>query len=173
MATKISPVASDRDGYKQPAGKAASVRSSENGNGYQPAYIPAAVAATLVFILYLITLAPSVAMWDTGEYMRRLRIILRAKHHELAHRFHFAACIARSEAQVDDLLVVGIRWIESEVHTPGEPFVDSAGEGARYVGPCQNLHSYHARERGLRESEQRRYANEKGRTAPHGTSETH
>jgi len=75
MATKISPVASDRDGYKQPAGKAASVRSSENGNGYQPAYIPAAVAATLVFILYLITLAPSVAMWDTGEYMAAVKTL--------------------------------------------------------------------------------------------------
>jgi len=75
MATKISPVASDRDGYKQPAGKAASVRSSENGNGYQPAYVPAAVAATLVFILYLITLAPSVAMWDTGEYMAAVKTL--------------------------------------------------------------------------------------------------
>lgn len=75
MATKISPVASDRDGYKQPAGKPASVRSSENANGYQPAYIPAAVAATLVFILYLITLAPSVAMWDTGEYMAAVKTL--------------------------------------------------------------------------------------------------
>ena len=76
MATKISPVASDRNGYKQPAGKAASVRSSENANGgYQPAYIPAAVAATLVFILYLITLAPSVAMWDTGEYMAAVKTL--------------------------------------------------------------------------------------------------
>jgi Protein of unknown function (DUF2723) len=46
-----------------------------DGNGYQPSYIPAAIAATLVFILYLLTLAPSVAMWDTGEYMAAVRVL--------------------------------------------------------------------------------------------------
>src|SRR5215210_6870759 len=50
-----------------------SVRS--NGNGYQPSYIPAAVAAALVFVLYLVTLAPSVAMWDTGEYMAAVKVL--------------------------------------------------------------------------------------------------
>src|ERR1700704_4854766 len=44
-------------------------------NGYQPSYIPAAIAATLVFILYLLTLAPSVAMWDTGEYMAAVKVL--------------------------------------------------------------------------------------------------
>ena len=56
MATRVSPVRS-------------------NGNGYQPSYIPAAIAATLVFILYLLTLAPSVAMWDTGEYMAAVKVL--------------------------------------------------------------------------------------------------
>ena len=35
----------------------------------QPSYRAAAVAAALVFILYVITLAPSTAMWDTSEYI--------------------------------------------------------------------------------------------------------
>ncbi len=35
----------------------------------QPSYRAAAVAAGLVFILYVITLAPSTAMWDTSEYI--------------------------------------------------------------------------------------------------------
>src|SRR4051812_46790469 len=43
--------------------------------GYRPSYTPAAIAATLVFILYLITLAPSVAMWDTGEYMAAVKVL--------------------------------------------------------------------------------------------------
>ncbi len=50
-------------------------RSNTNGNGYRPSYIPAAIAAGLVFILYLITLAPSVAMWDTGEYMAAAKVL--------------------------------------------------------------------------------------------------
>src|SRR6478752_9387831 len=37
--------------------------------------IPAAIAATIVFALYLITLAPSVAMWDTGEYMAAVKVL--------------------------------------------------------------------------------------------------
>ena len=44
-------------------------------NGYKPSYIPAAIAAALVFILYLLTLAPSVAMWDTGEYMAATKVL--------------------------------------------------------------------------------------------------
>ncbi len=46
-----------------------------DGNGYQPSYIPAAIAAALVFVLYLLTLAPSVAMWDTGEYMAAVKVL--------------------------------------------------------------------------------------------------
>ena len=44
-------------------------------NGYKPSYIPAAIAAALVFTLYLLTLAPSVAMWDTGEYMAATKVL--------------------------------------------------------------------------------------------------
>ena len=44
-------------------------------NGYQPSYIPALIAGTLVFVLYLFTLAPSVAMWDTGEYMAAVKVL--------------------------------------------------------------------------------------------------
>jgi hypothetical protein len=46
-----------------------------NGNGYRPSYIPAAIAAILVFILYLVTLAPTVAMWDTGEYIAAVKVL--------------------------------------------------------------------------------------------------
>src|ERR1700681_269204 len=46
-----------------------------DGNGYQPSYIPAAIAAGLVFVLYLLTLAPSGAMWDTGEYMAAVKVL--------------------------------------------------------------------------------------------------
>ena len=36
---------------------------------YRPSYLAATVASVLVFILYLLTLAPSTAMWDTSEYI--------------------------------------------------------------------------------------------------------
>src|SRR5438477_9986636 len=36
---------------------------------YTPSYRAAAVAAALVFVLYLVTLSPSTAMWDTSEYI--------------------------------------------------------------------------------------------------------
>src|SRR2546429_4267986 len=42
---------------------------------YNPSSTPAAIAAGLVFILYLVTLAPSVAMWDTGEYMAAVKVL--------------------------------------------------------------------------------------------------
>jgi hypothetical protein len=51
-----------------------SARRSDT-NGYKPSYIPAAIAAGLVFVLYLLTLAPSVAMWDTGEYMAAVKVL--------------------------------------------------------------------------------------------------
>ncbi len=49
--------------------------SASARNGYQPSYIPALIAGTLVFVLYLLTLAPSVAMWDTGEYMAAVKVL--------------------------------------------------------------------------------------------------
>ena len=36
---------------------------------YRPSYRAAAIAAALVFGLYLLTLSPSTAMWDTSEYI--------------------------------------------------------------------------------------------------------
>ncbi|MEO8909630.1 MAG: DUF2723 domain-containing protein [Gemmatimonadaceae bacterium] len=53
----------------------ATTASSADQTDYKPSYIPAAIAALLVFILYLLTLAPSVAMWDTGEYMAATKVL--------------------------------------------------------------------------------------------------
>src|SRR5216110_3815277 len=36
---------------------------------YRPSYLAAAVVSLLVLVLYLVTLAPSTAMWDTSEYI--------------------------------------------------------------------------------------------------------
>jgi hypothetical protein len=36
---------------------------------YRPSYGAAAIAAAIVFLLYIITLSPSTAMWDTSEYI--------------------------------------------------------------------------------------------------------
>ncbi len=36
---------------------------------YTPSYLAAGIAAGLVLLLYLVTLAPSTAMWDTSEYI--------------------------------------------------------------------------------------------------------
>ncbi|MDQ3699034.1 MAG: DUF2723 domain-containing protein, partial [Gemmatimonadota bacterium] len=36
---------------------------------YSPSYIAAGVAATMVFLLYLVTLSPTTAMWDASEYI--------------------------------------------------------------------------------------------------------
>lgn len=36
---------------------------------YRPSYLAAGVATGLVLLLYLVTLAPSTAMWDTSEYI--------------------------------------------------------------------------------------------------------
>ncbi|HWZ58713.1 MAG TPA: DUF2723 domain-containing protein, partial [Gemmatimonadaceae bacterium] len=36
---------------------------------YAPSYGAAAIASALVFVLYLLTLAPNTAMWDTSEYI--------------------------------------------------------------------------------------------------------
>src|SRR5215212_6508983 len=44
-------------------------------SAYSPSYRAAAIAAVMVFALYLLTLAPSVAMWDTGEYMAAVKVL--------------------------------------------------------------------------------------------------
>src|SRR6476646_1478321 len=36
---------------------------------YRPSYIAAAIAAAAALVLYIVTLSPSTAMWDTSEYM--------------------------------------------------------------------------------------------------------
>src|SRR4051812_12513028 len=36
---------------------------------YRPSYLAAAIVGLAVFVLYLITLAPNTAMWDTSEYI--------------------------------------------------------------------------------------------------------
>ncbi|HKS06998.1 MAG TPA: DUF2723 domain-containing protein [Gemmatimonadaceae bacterium] len=36
---------------------------------YRPSYVAAAIASAVVFALYLVTLGPSTAMWDTSEYI--------------------------------------------------------------------------------------------------------
>ena len=42
---------------------------------YRPSYRAAAIAAAAVFVLYLITLSPSTAMWDTSEYIATAHIL--------------------------------------------------------------------------------------------------
>jgi hypothetical protein len=42
---------------------------------YRPSYMPAAIASACVFLLYLITLSPSTAMWDTSEYIAAAYIL--------------------------------------------------------------------------------------------------
>ena len=36
---------------------------------YRPSYLAATIAGAVVFLLYLVTLSPSTAMWDTSEYI--------------------------------------------------------------------------------------------------------
>ncbi len=36
---------------------------------YRPSYLAAAIAGLVVFILYIVTLAPTTSMWDTSEYI--------------------------------------------------------------------------------------------------------
>lgn len=47
----------------------------ESGAGYDPSYKGAAIAALAVFLLYFFTIAPSTAMWDTGEYMAATKVL--------------------------------------------------------------------------------------------------
>jgi hypothetical protein len=46
------------------------------GNGeYRPSYLAAGIVTLLVFVLYLATLAPSTAMWDTSEYIAATKVL--------------------------------------------------------------------------------------------------
>lgn len=47
----------------------ASTFATQADTDHRPSYGAAAIAATLVFVLYLATLSPSTAMWDTSEYI--------------------------------------------------------------------------------------------------------
>ena len=42
---------------------------------YRPSYVAAGIASALVLLLYLVTLAPSTAMWDTSEYIAAAYIL--------------------------------------------------------------------------------------------------
>ena len=42
---------------------------------YRPSYLAATIAALVVFGLYLLTLAPSTAMWDTSEYITAATVL--------------------------------------------------------------------------------------------------
>src|ERR671916_735107 len=44
-------------------------RTSSAPLDYRPSYLAAGIAGTIVLAMYLLTLAPSTAMWDTGEYI--------------------------------------------------------------------------------------------------------
>jgi hypothetical protein len=49
--------------------------SPPSDRDYRPSYLAAAVASVLVFILYLVTLSPSTAMWDTSEYITAAQVL--------------------------------------------------------------------------------------------------
>lgn len=42
---------------------------------YRPSYVAAGIAAAVVFVLYIATLSPSTAMWDTSEYIAAAYIL--------------------------------------------------------------------------------------------------
>jgi hypothetical protein len=42
---------------------------------YRPSYLAASIAGTLVLVLYVITLGPSTAMWDTSEYIAAAHVL--------------------------------------------------------------------------------------------------
>ena len=69
MATTVSA-----SRLEQKTAPTVSVRQVEQ-SGYRPSYLAAGIASLLVFVLYLLTLAPSVAMWDTGEYMAAVKVL--------------------------------------------------------------------------------------------------
>src|SRR5438105_5659963 len=55
---------------KQPKQPDSTVRSSAGDElDYRPSYLAASIVAFAVFLLYIVTLSPSTAMWDTSEYI--------------------------------------------------------------------------------------------------------
>ena len=50
-------------------------RTNNTELDYRPSYLAAALTAALVFVLYLVTLAPSTAMWDTSEYIAAAYVV--------------------------------------------------------------------------------------------------
>ena len=62
MASSAAPIASARAG----AGATSVIHTDLD---YRPSYVAAGIASLAVFVLYLITLAPSTAMWDASEYI--------------------------------------------------------------------------------------------------------
>jgi hypothetical protein len=48
---------------------AAASHAADDDLDYRPSYLAATIAALVVLLLYLITLAPTTAMWDTSEYI--------------------------------------------------------------------------------------------------------
>jgi hypothetical protein len=42
---------------------------------YRPSYLAAGIVSALVLVLYLVTLAPSTAMWDTSEYITAATVL--------------------------------------------------------------------------------------------------
>ncbi len=58
-----------------PARASANRAHPDSGAGYEPSYKAAAIAAAAVFLLYFFTIAPSTAMWDTGEYMAATKVL--------------------------------------------------------------------------------------------------
>ncbi len=53
----------------------ATIVDTDSGAGYEPSYKAAAIAALAVFVLYFVTISPSTAMWDTGEYMAATKVL--------------------------------------------------------------------------------------------------
>jgi hypothetical protein len=51
------------------ATSSAALASSADGLDYRPSYLAAGVVSLVIFALYIVTLAPSTAMWDTSEYI--------------------------------------------------------------------------------------------------------
>ena len=62
MASSAAPIPAVRSG----TGPTSVVHTDLD---YRPSYLAAGIATLAVFVLYLITLAPSTAMWDASEYI--------------------------------------------------------------------------------------------------------
>ena len=54
---------------RQPKSSLGVKASADAELDYKPSYLAAGVVALVIFALYIITLSPSTAMWDTSEYI--------------------------------------------------------------------------------------------------------